>query len=294
MTKKQLINLEPVRAVVREKLLEKYDTTMYMNTDKIDLTIDISEILDNYLEEKHIEEPDIYITADAYLKMRTLVLETSTEIGWYGIVNHDIPGFPNAYVIEDIIVYPQRVTGATCEQDEDKMFEFEMSLTTEQVNNKRFHGHSHVNMSTGPSGVDESFYQDLLSQVKDYFIIAINNKAGSLYTRFYDVENNVMYTDVPIKVMLTDGALLDNWYTAAKERLHTPTATVPTKTKQPSLYDTESVWDKYYDDYYNWHEDDEIDPLVWEPSLTSYIRRSEQQRIRKAERAVKKVKKGAA
>ena len=154
--RKQLINLDPVKDEVRTKLLDKYDATTYMNTDSIKIELDIKEILAQHIEAKQLEDPTIYITPNAYTKMRALVNKTETEIGWYGTVCK-MPGLNNVYIIEDILVYPQTVTGATCTQDDDKMFEFEMSLTTEQVNSKRFHGHSHVNMGVTPSGVDENF-----------------------------------------------------------------------------------------------------------------------------------------
>ena len=87
-----------------------------------------------------------------------------------------------------------------------------MRLTTDQVNHKRFHGHSHVNMGTGPSGVDENFYQELLSQVTDYFIITVTNKRNEYTTRFYDVANNILYTDIDIHLIDEDGNMMSNWY----------------------------------------------------------------------------------
>ena len=192
--KKQLINLEPIKEQVRTKLIEKYNSTIFMNTDVIDVRVDIKEILEEYIKAKNLTEPTVYITTEAYLKMRKLVDEVSTEIGWYGTVTK-CPGLDNVFVIEDILVYPQKVTGVTCEQDDDKMFEFEMSLTTDQVNHKRFQGHSHVNMGVTPSGVDEQFYQDLLTQVNDYFIITVTNKNKAYTTRFYDIANNILYSN---------------------------------------------------------------------------------------------------
>ena len=272
--KKQLINLNPVKEQVKEKLLEKYNETLFMNTTKIELKLDIEDMLEEYIEQQNIVEPTIYITPNAYIKMRMLVDKSDKEIGWYGIVN-EMPGLQATYIIEDIVVYPQKVTGVTVEQDEDRMFEFEMSLTTEQVNHKRFHGHSHVNMGTSPSGVDESFYQDLLSQVTDYFIITITNKRNEYTTRFYDVANNILYTDVPIQLMQDDGSLYLDWYETNKEQVkeHTYTTTqitkptlpanksktkTPTKTKQKqtSIFDYE---DDYWDDYF------------WDPNLYDYI-----------------------
>lgn len=249
MTSKSLINLEPVREQVRAKLLEKYDSTIYMNTSSVDIKIDVKEILEQYIADKQLEEPKVYITAEAYVKLRKLVDDTTTEIGWYGTVTK-MPGFESVFVIDDILVYPQTVTGATCVQDDDRVFEFELNLSTDQVNRKRFHGHSHVNMGVTPSGVDEQFYQDILTQVDDYFIIMITNKSGAYYTRFYDMQNNILYTGIPVQVMLDNGIALEHWYDdATQNNIKEHTYTVPIKPGADKKNFQNSIFDNPYDDY---------------------------------------------
>lgn len=253
----QLINLNPVKDIIREKLIEQYNSTTFMNTSKINISIDIEDVLKSYIETKQIKEPTIYITPNAYLKMRKLVDATSSEIGWYGTVT-EYPGLERVYLIDDIIVYPQTVTGATCEQDESKMFEFEMSLTTEQVNKKRFQGHSHVNMGVTPSGVDEAFYQDLLTQVTDYFIIAITNKRNEYTVRFYDIQNNILYSNIPILLLLEDGSDLNLWYTEVIRNLQDRKIELP---KPP-----ESKF-KFASDYYKHEESTNPYDLYYDPTL---------------------------
>lgn len=249
MTSKSLINLEPVREQVRAKLLEKYDSTIYMNTSSVDIKIDVKEILEQYIADKQLEEPKVYITAEAYVKLRKLVDDTTTEIGWYGTVTK-MPGFESVFVIDDILVYPQTVTGATCVQDDDRVFEFELNLSTDQVNRKRFHGHSHVNMGVTPSGVDEQFYQDILTQVDDYFIIMITNKSGAYYTRFYDMQNNILYTGIPIQVMLDNGIALEHWYDdATQNNIKEHTYIAPIKPGADKKNFQNSIFDNPYDDY---------------------------------------------
>jgi hypothetical protein len=268
--KKRLINLQPVKDKVREKLIEKYNTTEFLNmNDTIDIKVDVKDILDEYMQEREATEPQVFITSEAYVKMRTLVDKTSSEIGWYGFVTK-LPGLDNTYVIEDIIVYPQKVTGATCEQDEDRLFEFEMSLTTEQVRARRFQGHSHVNMGVTPSGVDENFYQDLLSQVRDYYIIMVTNKRSDYHIRFYDMENNIMYTDVELKVLLDNGTGVDQWYQEAIDNnLTKPTPVVSGLTGnmnnfQGSIFDDDS-----------WYKRRDPDKTIWDPYLDEWISRED-------------------
>lgn len=271
--KKQLINLAPIKESVKEKLLEKYNNTIFMNTDVVDIKIDIKEILEQHIAAKNLTEPSIYITADAYIKMRKLVSDTSTEIGWYGTVTKQ-PGLDEVYIIDDIIVYPQRVTGVTCEQDDDKMFNFEMSLTTEQVNHKRFQGHSHVNMGVTPSGVDEQFYRDLLTQVNDYFIITVTNKREEYTTRFYDIANNIVYSDLPIRVITENGGILDAWYEDAKKQLvnrNAVSSTLGSTTKTYTAAEQAKRLQKYSTRYdYDYDED----PMIWDKRF-GYIRESE-------------------
>ena len=205
--------------------------------------------------------------------MRKLVSDTSTEIGWYGTVTKQ-PGLDEVYIIDDIIVYPQRVTGVTCEQDDDKMFDFEMSLTTEQVNHKRFQGHSHVNMGVTPSGVDEQFYRDLLTQVNDYFIITVTNKREEYTTRFYDIANNIVYSDLPIRVITENGGILDAWYEEAKKQLvnrNTISSALGNTTKTYTAADKAKQLQKYSARYdYDYDED----PMIWDKRF-GYIRESE-------------------
>lgn len=290
--KKQLINLEPVREQVKQKLIEKYDTTIFMNTSTVDIKLDIKEILDEYIEAKQLTVPTIYITSDAYVKMRKLVDDTSTEIGWYGTVTK-CPGLDNVYVIEDILVYPQTVSGATCVQDDDKIFDFELSLTTEQVNHKRFHGHSHVNMGVTPSGVDEQFYQDILTQVADYFIITITNKRNEYTVRFYDMENNILYSDLPIQVLTSNGIKLDLWYEEEIKKLneHKPVLSTPITNKIPSK-DTKTYHSPYEDSWYDAYDryEMETDPMIWHDDY-GYIRRSELTDIYRKKKKAKKGKK---
>ena len=274
--KKRLINLQPVKDKVRDKLIEKYNTTQFMNmNDTIDIKLDVKDILEEYMNERQSAEPQVFITSEAYIKMRTLVDKTSTELGWYGFVSK-LPGLDNVYVIEDIIVYPQKVTGATCEQDEDRMFEFEMSLTTEQVRARRFQAHSHVNMGVTPSGVDEAFYQDLLSQVRDYYIIMVTNKRGDNHIRFYDMENNIVYTELELKILLDNGTDVDKWYQEEVDNnLSKPTSIISNDISNTnfkgSIFDddkwdyatkSKSIWDPYL---FEWIDEDDYKSIYGIP-----------------------------
>lgn len=241
-----LHDLTPIKELIKTKALEEVDSLAFVDTTYATLHINVQDIIKEYIDNLGIVDPTWYITAVAYAKMKLLVHTHSEEIGWYGTVERH-PN--NQFIINDIIVYPQHVSGATCEQDESRMFEFETSLTNEQVNARRFQGHSHVDMGTTPSCVDEEFYKQLMEHVTDYFMVAVINKSGSIYTRFYDVEHNIIYTDVPIWVIDESGICIDKW---VKDQLEEKITARPVST---------SV--KRYD--YGGKQYDEKPTLYWDP-----------------------------
>ena len=192
--KKTLINLESSRDKIKELLLEQLASTTFYDLSKIDLKLDASKILEETIPD--VEDPTIYITPTAYIKMRTLVEETDVEIAWHGVVHKQDRNF----VITDILVYPQKITSVTVESDDDLYPNWCMELPDEVLNNMRFQGHSHVNMGVTPSGVDEEYYTRLLTQVHDYYIIMVTNKHEAMTLRLYDVENNILYSDLDLNI----------------------------------------------------------------------------------------------
>lgn len=247
----ELINYNMFKEQILKRLIEVHNRMKY-DSNKIHLSINIDDLTEQYLDSlEDIEKPQIYITLEAYTKMRLLVNKLDTEVGWYGLVEKH--STEKKYVIKDILVYPQQVSGATCTQDEDEMFNFEMSLTDEQVNQKRFQGHSHVNMGVSPSGVDETFYEELLTQVTDYFIVMITNKKEENHIRFYDVEDNIMYKDLTLNIITNEENLTDWYYTQTavlnKPKPRTVGAVTTLTNSEQMGYD---FWeDSYLEDYYS-------------------------------------------
>lgn len=215
--KKTLINLDSSKDKIKELLLEQLESTTFYDLSKIDLKLDASKILEETIPD--VDDPTIYITPTAYIKMRTLIEETDIEIAWHGIVHKQDRNF----VITDILVYPQKITSVTVESDDDLYPNWCMELPDEVLNNMRFQGHSHVNMGVTPSGVDEEYYTRLLTQVHDYYIIMVMNKREDITLRLYDVENNILYSDLDLNIYLPD-VHKDNldWYEEQKEMLQKP------------------------------------------------------------------------
>lgn len=218
--KKTLINLNEQRDKIKDLLLEQLESTTFYDISKIDLKLDASKILEEAMPD--VEDPTIYITPTAYIKMRTLVEETDVEIAWHGVVHKQ----GRIFIITDILVYPQKITSVTVESDDDLYPDWCMSLEDDVLNNMRFQGHSHVNMGVTPSGVDEDYYTRLLTQVHDYYIIMVTNKHEAMTLRLYDVENNILYSDLDLNIYLPDvhkDSL--SWYEDNKEMLKKPSTT---------------------------------------------------------------------
>ena len=174
------------------------------------------------------KKAEVFFTEMAWLKMQTLVKEFDKEIAWHGIAVRGDDETKNEYIIKDILVYPQTVTGATVTTDQIEYETWLMSQEDEVFNNLRMQGHSHVNMSVSPSGVDETLYNGLLSQLDDtmFYIFMIWNKRGEKTVKIYDIAKNIYFdtSDVTITV-LDDNTGIEAWLKDAKEKVKSPQTT---------------------------------------------------------------------
>ena len=146
----------------------------------------------------------LYFTPTAWIKMTNLVRYYSSEVGWHGRARRVEDGF----LVDDIYVYPQKVTGSTVDTDEDKLGEWFAAMDPDVFHAIRFHGHSHVNFAPSPSATDISHrakYLDML-QEGDFYIFFIINKKDAFTVSIYDLADNVMYETKDVDVLLTDVA----------------------------------------------------------------------------------------
>lgn len=164
-------------------------------------------------------EATVYFTEVAWLKMQTLIREFDTEVGWHGLAYRGEDPEKDEYYITDILVYPQEVTGATVTTDQEKYQTWLMSHEDDVFNNIRMQGHSHVNMSTSPSGVDNTLYDAILEQLEDdmFYIFLIWNKKGDKTIKIYDLAKNVLFDTTDCTVAILDEGLgLDKFLNDAK------------------------------------------------------------------------------
>lgn len=144
------------------------------------------------LEGEH--KATVQYSEKAWYKTIMLIDQNAEEVGWYGICRRD-PEDRTVFRVEDIIVYPQKVTGATINPDPAEFAAWECGLDDETFNHMRIHVHSHVYMGVTPSTVDERFREDRLSQLKDndFMIFQIMNKRGDISSAVYDFEDGIYY-----------------------------------------------------------------------------------------------------
>ena len=184
----------------------------------------------------------VWIMPDAHRKILALVTEFSDEVGWHGTVSRI---GDNEFVIEDIFVYPQEVTGATVNTDQKAYSEWLYGLDDDIFNKIRMQGHSHCNMGVHPSGVDDRHRQQILDQLEPdmFYIFMIWNKSLSVHTLIYDMARNVLYEDKDVSIRLFDNEEMGAFLKDAKTKIQKKSAK---KTKsetasqilgQPGIYD---------------------------------------------------------
>lgn len=213
----------------------------------------------------------ILFTADAWIKLTTLVSEFFTEVQWHGLVERVDD---NTFKIYDIIVPPHTVTSVTVTSDQAKYTEWLNDLDDDTFNALRFHGHSHVNMDCDPSGTDMEYRKDIITQLPKpkededtFYMFFIFNKKGSWSGEVYDLTNNAIYSsdqkEIDISVVMSDDTDISEFISDAKKVAVAPTTTYKsgsTYTGGTKSYgggttaSYQSTLEKKSDKYDGWHE----------------------------------------
>ena len=194
---------------------------------------------------------DLYFMESAWLKMQKLVQGFDIEIGWYGVA-HRVEDEESAYCVTDILVYPQNITATTVDMDTDKCAEwFFENREDERFDNIHFQGHSHVNMSTSPSGVDIGHQQDILDMLDDegFYIFLIINKRGEKNLKIYDMQKNVLFEQKDITVSIIEEIGLEKFLEEAKNVAVKKTVSTATA---PSSYS--GAYNGYYGGSYSGYQ----------------------------------------
>lgn len=158
------------------------------------------------------EKAVLQFTASAYAKMQYLISSFDSEVAWHGVAKR-IADDKSEFLISDILLYPQEVTGSTVNTDQREYEKWLYDLEDDVFNNLRFQGHSHVNMGTSPSPTDLDHQERLLAQVTDdmFYIFVIWNKKNDRSIFIYDKKRNLFFDkgDVEVEITNDDSGFFD-------------------------------------------------------------------------------------
>ena len=145
-------------------------------------------------------------TPDAYLKTISLVNHFGGEVGWHGVIERGEE--ENEFIVSDILVYPQLVTGSTVNTDQEEYQNWCQQVPDETFNKMHFHGHSHVNFSVSPSTVDMEHRNKIVSQLgeNDFYVFAITNKKGDWSVAIYDMPANKLFETEDVDILVIDAS----------------------------------------------------------------------------------------
>jgi len=148
---------------------------------------------------KNKQKISMWFAPAAWIKMNTLVKHYNTEVAWHGITEYNRE--KHVLYVREILVYPQMVTGAHVESDDENYGIWLSQLSDSQFDNNRMQGHSHVGFGAQPSPTDINFYYTFMEQHNpDYYMFMITNKQGAMWFHFYDVEEGLLYETEDIVV----------------------------------------------------------------------------------------------
>lgn len=189
----------------------------------------------------------LYISEKAYAKQMLLVHTQDKEIAWHGTARRGCGEGEDVYFIDDILVYPQEVTGATVTTDQQKYQDWLYSNPDEVFNHLRMQGHSHVNMGVSPSTTDETLYSSLLKQLssQDFYIFLILNKKGDVFCRIYDMATNAMFETNDVNIVVEGGVV--EFLKDAKEKvtIHTYAANYQSGSYYSNYVQRGTNWPSY-------------------------------------------------
>ena len=185
--------------------------------DKVSISIDLAK------SKKDARLCNIYFTPLAWAKVCSLVATYTTEVQWHGLVRRVSE---TEFEIYDVLVPPHTVTSTTVISDDVEYLAWLDGLEDDVFEDVRAHGHSHVNMAVTPSGVDEKYREDLVTQIprpKDgedaFYIFFIINKSHTISAEVFDFKYNAHYSDaeIDLDVLFADGSAMGDFLTHAKK-----------------------------------------------------------------------------
>ncbi len=211
-------------------------TEQYLNECRADFekALQLTKLADGKLQftktfSLEDKKATIFFTSDAWAKMVILIKEFDKEVAWHGVAHRSEDEDKNEYIINDIVVYPQEVSGTTVEMDTTEYAKWiEENIDDDRFNSIHMQGHSHVNMGTSPSSVDLNHQEEILNMLgdEDFYIFMIWNKSLTSTNKIYDLKKNILFEDKDITIKLEgEKEGLAEFLKSAKDMVKTRTYT---------------------------------------------------------------------
>jgi hypothetical protein len=127
--------------------------------------------------------------------MHQIVNTCKAEVGWLGSVKKE----NDRYLVDDIFLLKQNVTGTTTELDEEAMHDFFNELIMkdpEKYSSIRMWGHSHVQMAVFASNQDDETFKEYYQECP-FFIRLIANQKEEMKVDIAVKEDGYIYHDIP-------------------------------------------------------------------------------------------------
>lgn len=187
------------------KMTEKYMEEVRADFEK---AISLAKLTDGKLNFTKVfsagdRKAVIHFTSIAWKKMTALIREFDKEVAWHGVAYRAEDSTKDEYIISDIVVYPQEVSGASVEMDTEEYAQWLMANADDARFERLYmQGHSHVDMGTKPSSVDLNHQEEILGMLgdHDFYIFMIWNKSLSSNTKIYDMEKNILFENADVTV----------------------------------------------------------------------------------------------
>lgn len=239
---------------------------------------EVTECMDTI--KKLLEQPtyeSLTITAEAWAKLLCYIhLIGSNEVTGFGrIVDNKVVDFK---------IIKQTVRSAYVECNEDAVLDFIMSTPAEERGQWILDWHSHVNMSTSPSGTDWGNYESMLAaRMGNQFPVMIVNKRTEITAMQYISKHNTPDIDILIENKEIENEKLYDIYNTCKEEIVKLCTEAPktgvynnnrvgynynnawqrytgynTNLWQKSTLDKKDNFDYLEDEYDDWEDDDDI------------------------------------
>lgn len=192
----------------------------------------------------------------AWSKMWLLVDMFDSEVAWNATCHRD--NERDMFVVDDILVHKQKVTGGTVRTDPAEYDEWLGAFDDETFEKIRLHGHSHYTMAAYPSGLDEALQNDITNQLTEemFYIFMIVNRHRNVWIKVVDMADGFMYWQNAVQWCVIDDGFHSGAFIEEAQKLVEKNEVQRARYDYRYLNSGVDYDDNPYDDKYSEEEDE--------------------------------------